>query len=123
QLHMDVIKAIGDSAQLLPLFYSKASNGTYLGSAAGQTGATGSISVSKFTMGATTPVGIVTYAENQMLLAEAQYRTGNPSDALATLDAYRASVGAPAVPGSPSGAQILVDIIEEKYARNLINPE
>jgi hypothetical protein len=68
-------------------------------------------------------MGIITYAENQMILAEAQYRTGSPAQALGTLNAFRASVGAQPAPGSPSGARILVAILNEKYGRGFLNPE
>jgi len=120
QIHMNVLKATGNSA-LLPVFYVANTNGQFVGSVAGQSAGT---TVSTFAMGPTTPVGIVTFVENQMILAETQYRAGNAAAAKTTLNAYRASVGAPNEPDSLTvGGKLLVAIVEEKFARELLNPE
>lgn len=119
QVHMDVLDTTGNQA-LLSVLYKPNASGKFKGSVAGQSGGT---DVSAFAVGPTTPMGIVTSTENQMILAEAQFRSGNATQALATLNAYRTSVGAPAEPGSPSGARILIAILEEKFARGFLNPE
>ena len=65
---------------------------------------------------------VLTFAENQMIRAEAQYRTGAQAAALATLNGYRASVGLPAK-GGLSGAPLLTAIMEEKYVALFQNTE
>ena len=65
---------------------------------------------------------ILTFAENQMIRAEAQYRTGAQPAALATLNGYRASIGLPAKPGL-AGAPLLTAIMEEKYVALFQNTE
>ena len=65
---------------------------------------------------------ILTFAENQMIRAEAQYRTNAQAAALATLNAYRASVGLAAKSGL-TGAALLQAIMEEKYVALFQNTE
>lgn len=64
---------------------------------------------------------ILTYAENQMIRAEAQYKTGAAAAALATLNAYRATVPLPAV--NAAGGAIFTAIMEEKYVSLFQNIE
>lgn len=65
---------------------------------------------------------LLTFAENQLIRAEAQYRTGAEPAALATLNAYRASIGLPAKTGL-SGSALLTAIMEEKYVALFQNTE
>ena len=65
---------------------------------------------------------VLTFAENQMIRAEAQYRTGAQSAALATLNGYRAGIGLPAKSGL-AGAPLLAAILEEKYVAMFQNTE
>lgn len=65
---------------------------------------------------------VLTFAENQLIRAEAQYRTGAQPAALATLNAYRVSVGLPEKSGL-SGAALLSAIMEEKYVALFQNTE
>jgi hypothetical protein len=65
---------------------------------------------------------VLTFAENQLIRAEAQYRTNAEASALATLNGYRAGVGLPATSGL-SGAPLLTAIMEEKYVALFQNPE
>ena len=52
---------------------------------------------------------VLTFAENQMIRAEAQYRTSAQPAALATLNAYRASVGLAAKAGLTGAALLAGD--------------
>jgi starch-binding outer membrane protein, SusD/RagB family len=119
-IHITALDSTANDS-LLPVFYiSNDPTGAFIGSSAGvSAGGT----VATFAITATTPMGIVTYAENELILAEAQYRLGDQAGALATLNAFRASVGAPAaaVPGVTNG--LLVAILLEKYGRLFLNPE
>jgi hypothetical protein len=65
---------------------------------------------------------ILTFAENQLIRAEAQYRTGAEPAALATLNAYRVSVGL-AEKNGLAGAALLTAIMEEKYVALFQNTE
>ena len=65
---------------------------------------------------------VLTFAENQLIRAEAQYRTGAQPAALATLNAYRAGVGLQALNGL-AGAALLTAILEEKYVALFQNTE
>ena len=65
---------------------------------------------------------VITFAENQLIRAEAQYRTNAQAAALATLNGYRASVGLPALSGL-AGAGLLTAILEEKYVALFQNTE
>ena len=57
---------------------------------------------------------LVTYAENQHILAESQQRTGNDAAALASLNAYNASVGLASAP-VVVGTALLQEILTSKY--------
>src|SRR4029450_8245211 len=65
---------------------------------------------------------VLTFAENQLIRAEAQFRTGAEPAALATLNAYRASVGLAEKSGL-AGAALLTAIMEEKYVALFQNTE
>ena len=65
---------------------------------------------------------VLTFAENQLIRAEAQYRTNAQPAALATMNAYRASVGLGAKNGL-TGAALLQAIMEEKYVALFQNTE
>jgi starch-binding outer membrane protein, SusD/RagB family len=65
---------------------------------------------------------ILTFAENQLIRAEAQFRTGAEPAALATLNAYRVSVGL-AEKNGLAGAALLTAIMEEKYVALFQNTE
>ncbi len=53
---------------------------------------------------------IVTWAENQLILAEAKYRTGDSAGAVVNVDAVRTAVGMPAL-----GNVSFTDVMLEKY--------
>ena len=69
----------------------------------------------------TSPMKIASYLENQLILAEAQFKSGNESDALVHLNNVRADLrvqysSADGFPdSSASGATLLKQILEEKY--------
>jgi hypothetical protein len=116
-LFIGVLLSRNDS-QLLSQYYTPRPGCNYAGSTPTNGGGP---CVSDFNLSVTTPMPMVTAAENWMILAEAQYRTGQQAQALATLNAYRAKVGYSAV--AASGVNILMDILQEKYVRLYLNPE
>ncbi len=65
---------------------------------------------------------VLTFAENQLIRAEAQYRTNAQVAALATLNGYRAGVGLGPKVGL-TGAALLQAIMEDKYVALFQNTE
>jgi hypothetical protein len=65
---------------------------------------------------------LVTWAENQLIIAEAQARAGQAGAALTALNAVRTQAGLPTLAGL-SGNPLLVAIMEEKYVALFQNPE
>lgn len=119
-IHIAYAKALHDDV-FLAATYVKNSSGQYVGSSAGASvGAT----VSSFAIGIDQSLGVVAYAENILLAAEADYRLGNVALAGTELNTERAAYGeaGPAVvPGGTNG--LLIGILQEKYVRLFLNPE
>lgn len=65
---------------------------------------------------------LITWAENQLIIAEVQARAGSSTAALAALNAVRAGVGLAPVSGL-SGTALLRAVMEEKYVAMFQNPE
>jgi starch-binding outer membrane protein, SusD/RagB family len=119
-LHINLAKQFNDNV-LLAQLYAKNSAGNYLGSPPGVSAGS---NVSAFAIPLDYSQGIVTYAENLLLSAEAHYRLGQNGPALSDLTLERSAydeAGAPVVPGVTNG--LLVGILEEKYVRLFLNPE
>ncbi len=117
-MHINLSKQAGEAA-MLTQYYLPNSIDSIVGSGPDAS----SPGVSAFATQPTTPVPIVTYVENQMLLAEANLINGTSvgGTPLAILNAYRATVGAAAL-GS-SGAVLHQNIIREKYIHIFFNIE
>jgi hypothetical protein len=58
---------------------------------------------------------LVTYTENQLIIAEAQYRLGNPGAALTAFNNARTAQDLPAATSLQTGAAGLAQIMTEKY--------
>lgn len=56
---------------------------------------------------------LITWEENQLIIAEARYRGGDQAGALTALNAVRTAAGLPA--SAAAGTALLVAILEEKY--------
>jgi hypothetical protein len=119
-LHINLAKQFNDNVLLAQLYNKNVSN-QYLGSPAGVSAGS---NVSTFAISPTYSQGIVTYAENLLLSAEAHYRLTQPGTALTELNlertAYEGS-GAAVVPAGPNG--LLVGILQEKFVRLFLSPE
>lgn len=117
-LHIQEIKTAGAN-QLLPFFYiANAGCPAYCGSPPDVQG----VSVAAFSVKATTPVEMVSFVENQMLLAEAQFLKLGGSNGSTTLNNYRATQGEASL-GAISGAVLQTAILREKYIHDFFNPE
>lgn len=66
---------------------------------------------------------LVSYAENQLIIAEAQYRLGNVTAALTAYNNARAAGGLAAATSLPAGAAGLQEIMTEKYIALVQSPE
>ncbi len=70
---------------------------------------------------------LVTYAETQLIIAEAQFRLGNSAAALVAVNAERANAAGgtplPALSALPTGAAGLNEIMTEKYTALFESPE
>jgi hypothetical protein len=122
--HIDETKAEKEDTLLRNWYIPNGKN--YYGSPAGVAGASiDSIGTFSVVQHPDAEWGIVTFAENQMLMAEAQYRQGNTAGALATLNAYRATLGNGilAVAPVPVGVNILGAVLREKMVHQFFNPE
>ena len=117
-MHINLAKQAGE-APLLDQYYLPNAIDSIFGSAPDASTA----GVASFATQATTPVPIVTYVENQMLLAEANLINGTSVGGapLAILNAYRATVGGAAL--ASSGAVLHQNIIREKYIHIFFNVE
>lgn len=113
----------------LPQYFTPASGQTViLGSTASGLGTGPGATAASFN--AATGIGsqsyrwrMLSYGENQLILAEAYYRTGNAAAALTAYNAERTSAGLTAVTSLPSGAAGLNEIMSEKYIALIQNPE
>jgi len=119
-LHINLAKQFNDNVILAQL-YNKNSSNQYLGSPAGVSAGS---NVSTFALSDTYSQGIVTYAENLLLSAEAHYRLGDSPTATTELNLERSSYGesgSAVVPGGTNG--LLVGILQEKFVRLFLSPE
>ena len=118
------MKARGDTL-LLALYFTpvdSAGKSTYVGTdITSRPSIPGVSAFSNFAMNGATPTPLITYAENQLIAAEAQFRLGQQAAALATLNAVRATYFER--PLSVSGNQILQEVLFEKYVQAFLTPE
>jgi hypothetical protein len=94
----------------LAQYFDPNAAGQYVGAAPGQQGGA---TIAKFDAARVAPgfrQPIVTWAENQLIIAEAAFRLGQTSVALAAYNAERTAAGLPA-----AGSVTLADIMTEKY--------
>ncbi|GAC1515103.1 MAG: hypothetical protein NVS1B4_04530 [Gemmatimonadaceae bacterium] len=103
---------------LVAQYFTPNAAGNFVGAAPGQPAGA---AASGFNIRADSPIPILTYAENRMILAEAQYRTGAAAQALQTLNNFRATLGQ--APATSVGTQLLYDILEQKYVSNYLSLE
>jgi starch-binding outer membrane protein, SusD/RagB family len=66
---------------------------------------------------------LATWAENQLIIAEAANQTGDDATARTSLDAVRGAAGLGPIGSGVSGAALLQAIMTEKYIRLFQNPE
>ena len=92
--------------------------GQYVGAAPGQQGSATISTFDEARVASDFRQPIVTYAENQLIIAESAFRLGQTGAALTALNAARADAGVPAL-----GSATLNDIMTEKYIALFQNME
>lgn len=98
--------------------------GNFVGANPGDISTGGSRSpLSPTRLDAAFPQPLATWAENQLIIAEAANQTGDDGTARTSLDAVRADAGLGPIGGGVSGAALLQAIMTEKYIRLFQNPE
>lgn len=102
----------------LALYFDPNAQGQYVGAAPGQQGGAGisSFDAARVAPGFRQP--IVTWAENELIIAESAFRLGQTGVALQALNAERTDAGLSAL-----GSATLSDIITEKYVALFQNIE
>ncbi len=97
----------------LPNYFSRNQAGQFVGADQGQPQAAEHSLLSVLRLSPAYPQPLVTWTENQLIIAEAAYKTGNAGLALQSLNAVRSGVGLP--PSSASGSALLHAIMIEKW--------
>ena len=96
-------------------YFSMNADKKYVGAAPGEGLQDFHSNISDSRLRADFPQPLITWAENQAIIAEAAFRTGNIGLARSALDALRADAGLAPIGGSLSGTALLKQILEEKY--------
>ena len=94
----------------LAQYFDPNASGQYVGAAPGQQGSATISTFDEARVGPGFRQPIVTYAENQLIIAESAFRLGQAGVALQAYNAERADAGLPA-----AGGVTLADIMTEKY--------
>jgi starch-binding outer membrane protein, SusD/RagB family len=118
---LDLLQNAGDAR--LGEYFDPNANGAFVGAAPGQDiGVSPSpLSATRLDPGFRQP--LATWAENQLIIAEAANKTGDDGTARTSLDAVRADAGLGPIGAGVSGPALLQAIMSEKYIRLFQNPE
>lgn len=113
---INLLKARNDPR--LDQYFDPNAQGQFVGAAPGQQGSAGISSFDPDRVGPAFRQPIVTWAENQLIIAEAAFRLGQTGVASAALNAERADAGL-----GPAGSVSLNEIMTEKYIALFQNVE
>jgi starch-binding outer membrane protein, SusD/RagB family len=118
---LDLLQSTGDAR--LSEYFDPNSDGNFVGADPGE-----DIGVNPSPLSATHLDGgfrqpLATWAENQLIIAEAANQTGDDLTARTSLNAVRADAGLAAVGSGVSGPALLQAIMTEKYIRLFQSPE
>lgn len=114
---VDLLIARGDPR--LEEYFAPTESDEFVGSAPGDASTASTLSAQRGAPGFEQP--FITYVENELILAEAYYRSGNEGLALVHLNNARAAEGL--TPVAFAGTALLEAIMEEKYIALFQNPE
>ena len=108
----------------LEAYYAPLANGSFVGAAPGQQlSASGVSTFAPTRVAADFQQPLVTAAENDLIVAEASFQTGDQGTALTRLESARASAGLAPLSPAPSGPALLEAILTEKYIQLFQNIE
>jgi hypothetical protein len=99
-------------------YFDANAQGQYVGAAPGQQGSAAISTFNDARVGPAFRQPLITWAETQLIIAEAAFKLGQTSVALQALNAERTDAGLPAV-----GSATLADIMTEKYVALFQNTE
>jgi len=117
---LDLLQSTGDAR--LSEYFAPNANGDFVGADPGDDIGVKPSPLSSIRLDPAFQTPMATWAENQLIIAEAALQTGNEATARASLDAVRADAGLGSV-GGLSGPALLAAIMTEKYIRTFQNPE
>jgi starch-binding outer membrane protein, SusD/RagB family len=117
---LDLLQSAGDDR--LSEYFDPNADGDFVGADPGEDIAVNPSPLSSTHLDPAFPQPYATWAENQLILAEAAFQTGDEGTARTSLDAVRADAGLGSV-GGVSGPALLQAIMTEKYIRLFQSPE
>jgi hypothetical protein len=118
---LDLLQSTGDPR--LSEYFDPNADGDFVGADPGEDIGVNPSPLSSIRLDPAFQTPMATWAENQLIIAEAANRTGDDATARASLDAVRADAGLGAIGGGVSGDALLDAIMTEKYIRTFQNPE
>jgi starch-binding outer membrane protein, SusD/RagB family len=118
---LDLLQSTADPR--LSEYFDPNSGGVFRGAAPGEEIGVDPSPLSSTRLDPSFPQPLATWAENQLIIAEAANQTGDDPTARTSLNAVRADAGLGPVGGGVSGAALLQAIMTEKYIRLFQNPE
>jgi starch-binding outer membrane protein, SusD/RagB family len=117
---LDLLQSTGDAR--LSEYFDPNGDGDFVGADPGEDIGVSPSPLSSIHLDPSFRQPLATWAENQLIIAEAANQTGDDATARASLDAVRADAGLGSV-GGISGPALLQAIMTEKYIRLFQNPE
>jgi hypothetical protein len=118
---LDLLQSTADPR--LSEYFAPNASGNFVGAAPGEDVGVSPSPLSATHLNPSFRQPLATWAENQLIIAEAANQTGDDVTARASLDAVRADAGLGPIGGGVSGAALLQAIMTEKYIRLFQSPE
>jgi hypothetical protein len=118
---LDLLQSTADPR--LSEYFAPNENGVFVGAAPGEDVQVKPSPLSPTHLDPSFRQPFATWAENQLIIAEAANQTGDDGTARTSLDAVRADAGLGPIGGGVSGAALLQAIMTEKYIRLFQSPE
>jgi starch-binding outer membrane protein, SusD/RagB family len=118
---LDLLQNTGDTR--LAEYFDPNGSGDFVGADPGDDIAVSPSPLSSIRLDPSFAQPLATWAENQLIIAEAAHQTGDDGTARTSLDAVRADAGLGPIGGGVTGPALLQAIMTEKYIRLFQNPE
>jgi hypothetical protein len=118
---LDLLQSTGDPR--LAEYFDPNASGNFVGADPGEDIGVAPSPLSSTRLDPSFPQPLATWAENQLIIAEAANQGADDATARASLDAVRADAGLGPIGSGVGGAALLQAILTEKYIRLFQNPE